>query len=255
MKETKKHVKKGIWSVLAVASFTPYVWVFPLKNTEQNRSENSKLEQITSIGDNLSDPFQRIFSSSESQGSSNKELNIKEIANYISNHEGKRSKVYCALEPNSINPYKFKQPTVGIGHYLDSGHSKQVFEKTLPEINWEDVRFGRIELTEQQIDRLFQEDLQKHILRAEKLFPNIRSYTLDQQKAILDGIYRGCLSGSPNTRRLIEQGDWERASKEYLNHSEYKNAVRNGRRGVRYRMEKNSNMFLGDNQEREDRHS
>lgn len=54
--------------------------------------------------------------------------------------------------------------------------------------------------------------------------------------------FRGKLTkaGSPNTVKLINQGKYKEASKEFLNSDEYRNAKARGREGIRERMEKAS---------------
>ena len=46
---------------------------------------------------------------------------------------------------------------------------------------------------------------------------------LEARQNMLGSWYRGSLSGSPKTIRLINEGNYEKASKEFLNNDEYKN--------------------------------
>jgi GH24 family phage-related lysozyme (muramidase) len=161
------------------------------------------------------------------------------IAKYIANHEGRRSKVYDPIPNDGKN-----EPTIGVGHYLDRGDSREIFARILPEVDFDAVYSGKAKLNNSQIDRLFLEDLSSYINKTKGFFPAFDNYPEYLQSALVDGVYRGCLSGSPKTRLLINEGNFEEASKEYLNHSEYKNAKKLGRLGIRPRMENNRNAFL-----------
>jgi GH24 family phage-related lysozyme (muramidase) len=60
---------------------------------------------------------------------------------------------------------------------------------------------------------------------------------------LLDSTYRGGLSGSPATLRLINAGDWEEAAVEFLNNDEFIAAVESGS-GVANRMQETSAAML-----------
>lgn len=166
------------------------------------------------------------------------------IANYVAEHEGRRTKVY---DPN---PHDGKaEPTIGVGHYLDRGDSRQVFAEVLPEVDFDRVYNGEDTLTSEQVDRLFASDLEVYIQRARNKVPKFDEYPSYLQSAIVDGFYRGCLSGSPKTLSYINQGQFEDAAREYLNNREYKTAIRAGKPGIRTRMEKNQEMMLKYSQE------
>ncbi len=60
---------------------------------------------------------------------------------------------------------------------------------------------------------------------------------------MLSSFYRGGLSGSPKTIKLINKGKFKEAAKEFLNNKEYKKAKKEGS-GVANRMEELSNALL-----------
>jgi GH24 family phage-related lysozyme (muramidase) len=60
---------------------------------------------------------------------------------------------------------------------------------------------------------------------------------------LLDSTYRGGLSGSPKTLKLINAGDWEEAAVEFLNNDEFIAAVESGS-GVASRMQETSDAML-----------
>jgi hypothetical protein len=156
-------------------------------------------------------------------------------AEYIAGWEGRRSGVYDP-NPNDGKP----EPTIGVGHYLDRGNSRETFARVLPEVNYDKIYSGRKEITKDQIDKLFAHDLKEYIAKTKKAFPKFHTYPAELQAALVDGFYRGDLSGSPKTRRLINEGKWEEASIEYLNNREYLNSRASGMSGVATRMEENS---------------
>ncbi len=163
---------------------------------------------------------------------------LVEYARYTASFEGRKSKVYDP-NPNDGKP----EPTIGVGHYLDRADSRSTFSKALPEVDYDAVYSGRQELTSEQIDRLFAEDLPKYVKLAKGYFPKFDTYPLDLREALVDGCYRGDISGSPKTRALINAGKFEEAASEYLNNDEYKNASKKGMRGIEIRMRRNRDLI------------
>jgi hypothetical protein len=233
----RKFNKDGLIKSLAIASLAPYLWIMP-SDFERNpsRVEPDGLEKDIEIKIE-----EELFQKRES--SQKESIDIGSITRYIANHEGFRPSVYCPFSPRETDRSKFKQPTVGFGHYMDNGNSKKTFQKVLPHISWEDVYNGNRNLSREEAEILFSEDLRVHIERTRSIFQDFDHYPLYVQKALADGVYRSCLSGSPKTTRLINEGRFHEAAIEYLNHNEYRDARRNGRRGVEKRMNTNSQFF------------
>jgi GH24 family phage-related lysozyme (muramidase) len=142
-------------------------------------------------------------------------LLIKAASHVLKKNEGVRYEVY-----KDVYGYK----TIGIGHKVESGES-----------------FGK--LSEQEVYDLFVIDATKKIKLCRKYFSKFDSYPICVQVAILDGFFRGDLSGSPKTMRLMNQGRWIEASREYLNHREYRQS-KIDRTGVYKRMDRNALMYL-----------
>ena len=71
---------------------------------------------------------------------------------------------------------------------------------------------------------------------------NFDSLSNNLKKNIVSSWYRGSLSGSPKTIRLINEGKFKEASIEFLNNAEYKAAVKSGS-GVAKRMEDVANAI------------
>lgn len=157
-----------------------------------------------------------------------------QIQNYIQKHEGVENYIYRDSKGKL---------TIGIGHLI-TNNDRQLFKKLFgSKVNFDKILSKRQGLTKQQISRLFNHDIQAKLSLTKRLFPKYDRYPDYVKAALLDGVYRGDLSGSPRTRSLINNGKWEQAAKEYLNHKEYRKAKATGS-GVASRMEQNRDMFL-----------
>lgn len=113
-------------------------------------------------------------------------------------------------------PYKDHKGklTIGIGHLVTSKEkATNAFKKRL---------------SEDQVLDLFKKDIKSKLDTAHRLFPKYEEYPLDLRIKLLDGIFRGDVSGSPNTVKLINAGKWEKAANEFLDNKEYKEAVKKG---------------------------
>lgn len=170
--------------------------------------------------------------------------NNRVFAEYIAGFEGRRNRVY---DPNP-NDGK-DEPTIGIGHFLERGDSRETFDRILPEVNHDSVRNGRKILTDNEVDRLFKHDIQIYIDRARNLIGNFDTFPEYLQTALVDMSYRGDLGDSPKTRILLNEGRFRDAADEYINRREYMEAESNGMRGLRIRMDSNRNRILNYAQE------
>lgn len=113
-------------------------------------------------------------------------------------------------------PYKDRKGllTIGVGHLVtDKEKAAKTFKKRL---------------TEDQVLDLFKKDIKSKLDSARRLFPKYEQYPTDLKIKLLDGIFRGDVSGSPNTIKLINKGQWERAANEFLDSKEYKDAAKHG---------------------------
>ena len=149
--------------------------------------------------------------------------------------------------------------TVGHGHKLDgSKRSRAAFKKALPNKNYDEFMKGKGSITKEEALRLFEADMPDYIKRAES-FTNYEyiynkktkqrprggrlggltfsDHSNELQKYIISATFRGSWGDSPKARKLLSEGRYEEAAKEFLNNDGYRNAVANGRRGIRKRME------------------
>ena len=93
-------------------------------------------------------------------------------------------------------------------------------------------------MTKEEAEKRLSEEVNTRVEAIRKQIKDFDKFPEDVQVLMLSSWYRGSLSGSPKTKRLINEGKYEEAADEFLNNDEYKNAVARGRRGIRARMEK-----------------
>lgn len=142
--------------------------------------------------------------------------------NMLKQDEGKKPQLY----KDTKNKW-----TIGYGHLIKSKEElKNYRNKTL---------------TDQQIDALLDSDIKSKIKIAQELFPNFNQYNDELKMTLLNGIFRGDISGSPNTINLINKGLFKQAAKEYLDHGDYKAASKSNAKdkGVAIRMLRNAKII------------
>ena len=151
--------------------------------------------------------------------SSNSVLFNDKLFNYIKKSEGARSKLY----KDSKGLW-----TIGIGHLVKPEELSKFKGKTL---------------SEAEIQKIFNNDIVSKIaLAKQKIGNKFDSLSDDMKIAIIDGFFRGDLSGSPRSLQYIRSGKYKEAAKEYLNNAEYKSAKSSGS-GVASRMERNAKVI------------
>lgn len=146
---------------------------------------------------------------------------VKQAAAYVAANEGRRNVVY--KDSKGL-------PTVGIGHLVTPKEKKQ-YE-------------GRV-LSDAEVDNLFAADLaSKMTTIRRKLGDAFDALPAPAQVAVVDGFFRGDLSGSPKALTLIKQGKLAEAADEYLDSAEYRASVAKNKagkpHGVAARMERNA---------------
>ena len=111
--------------------------------------------------------------------------------------------------------------TLGHGDY--GPHIKKGQTTTVPEA---DVRLD--------------ENIRERLPKIKKAIPNFDAMPEDVRVDLFASWYRGGLSGSPETIKLINQGKFNEAAKEFLNNNEYKNTEL---KGIKDRMNQTSNII------------
>lgn len=112
----------------------------------------------------------------------------------------------------------------------------------------EEFKFDSKEAARNRALELYQEDLTDKINIAREKLPKFDEYPVEVKQSIVDGFFRGDLSGSPNALRLIKENKWEQVPAEYLDHEEYRKskASENSEKpwtGVYKRMDRNAEAF------------
>ena len=144
--------------------------------------------------------------------------------------------------------------TVGIGHLLDgSGGSRERFAEAVPKADYDAFRSGEVlkdgkwvklsgsglkaSITEEEAEALFKLDMKANIKKAKDLTPTWDTLSPNLQIQIVSATFRGSWGYSGDTRKLVTAGEFEKAAVEFLNSTEYRDAVALGRPGIRPRME------------------
>lgn len=146
---------------------------------------------------------------------------IVEAREYIKANEGVKNK-----------PYKDTKGfwTVGIGHLMTPAEQKSMIGRTL---------------SDQEVNDLFARDLASKAKMAKReLGKAYDTLPKEAKVAILDGFFRGDMSGSPKALELLRAGKLPEAADEYLNNKEYRESVAMNKRGEKHgvagRMERNA---------------
>jgi GH24 family phage-related lysozyme (muramidase) len=124
--------------------------------------------------------------------------------------------------------------TIGIGHLVT------------PE---EMPKFKNRSLSPEEINEIFQQDIQKKLDLITSVFGSVfNTYSDNLKIAILDGFFRGDLSGSPKAIKLLKQKQFKEAAKEYLNNNEYRQskAANSTSKGVYKRMLHNATVMAAE---------
>ena len=106
-----------------------------------------------------------------------------------------------------------------------------------------DVKKGQT-ISRQDAGALLREDIEERIPKIQKLIPNFDSFPASAQTAIFGEFYRGSIGGSPKTVKLINEGKFKEASKEFLRNDEYRDRVKLKRPGIGPRMENVSKELM-----------
>lgn len=142
------------------------------------------------------------------------EESIEPYVSFLKEKEKFRAKPYI--------PTKGDKPTIGYGHT-------------------ENVKMTDKEITEEQADLLLRNDIRKRLPQIKNKIKDFNSFPQSLKTSMVGEWFRGSLSGSPETIKLINAGEYEKASKEFLNNEEYKNAEERKRAGIKPRMKLVSN--------------
>jgi len=170
------------------------------------------------------------------------QFNYADFRDRLEVNEGNTRHAHRVGDTNEID--------IGMGHVMFHPHhtnptanSRRVFRQLFGNsVDFDAVLRGQQDLSERQLELLNNYEIDRHLLRARRRFPYFDNYPQEAQFAILDAIYRGDMG--PRTASLINQGRFEDAAEEYLNHRGYRTATSRGLSGIRRRMEANRDGLL-----------
>jgi GH24 family phage-related lysozyme (muramidase) len=133
-------------------------------------------------------------------------MNKDDIKELIEKHEGRRDHAY---------PDTAGHPTVGVGFNLDRPDAREKIEAL--GLNYDDVRAGRQDLSDEQIDSLLDHDVETAISGARNDVSNFDSLPEGVQSAVVDMVFNvgeSTFADFENTIDALENNDFERAADE-----------------------------------------
>jgi GH24 family phage-related lysozyme (muramidase) len=149
-------------------------------------------------------------------------MNINEIKEWIESWEDRRPHVYTDT---------MGHPTIGVGFNLDRSDARRRIEDL--GLDYEQVRAGQIDLSNEQIDQLLDADVERAIADARNIVSNFDTIPEAKQKVVVDMVFNlgaAGFSGFHNTIKAIEEEDWQRAAREMKDSRWFKQV---GNRGVK----------------------
>jgi hypothetical protein len=202
-------------------------------------------------------------SSSEQKKQENKPLKDKPLE--VDNFESFLADTMKYIEPKENSNGKIRNeiyadnkgyPTIGIGHLVIPADSKNGIFKP------EEVKLDKkgniikVKITDARAREIFRIDLIKKYNSIKSEFPNFDKYPSSLKIAMMDGYFRGDLSGSPKTKNYIKQamsfylkGEKEKAidfldaaANEYIDNDEYE-LSKKMKQGVYRRMNNNAELI------------
>lgn len=133
-------------------------------------------------------------------------MTTTDVFKFIEENEGRRDRVY----KDTVGHL-----TIGVGFNLDRAGARNAIEQL--GVNFEDVRAGRVTLTNDQINQLLATDITKTRLDVKKVFPEFDSYSPQRQAALTDMMFNlgsTRFRGFRNMIAAIKEGDWEKAAEQ-----------------------------------------
>jgi len=226
-----------------------------LDNINKKNNNNKTLNVLNNndlyiVGDNLKD---KLVNKTEEKIIEQKPMNKKDITtiasaavmaatgatanidNEVNNYVDKIKKYEGTGKVIIVDGKKyFKNYRLGDEEFITSGYG--FYNKD----NKED---GMV--SEEKAMKDLKNNIKLKLIQTKKNIKNFDSLSNNLKKNIVSSWYRGSLSGSPKTIRLINEGKFKEASVEFLNNAEYKAAVKagSGMSGVAKRMEDVANAI------------
>lgn len=143
-----------------------------------------------------------------------------ETIRLIERHEGRKGHVYT----DSVG-----HPTIGVGFNLDRAGARERIEQL--GLDYDKVRSGQQDLTDQQIDALRNKDIEDAESIARRELDNFDELSPDRKDAMTDMAFNLGAKGFAGFKKMIdavESEDWDRAIEEMKN-SKWAQQVGTGR--------------------------
>jgi GH24 family phage-related lysozyme (muramidase) len=178
----------------------------------------SSLQRIVAYLQGGPDAVETLLSGPSNSMSDMAVKTTKETPNYFA-----KLKDYEGLVQKQYNDHK-GNPTIGIGHKILPGESFNGYK-------------------EADFMKLFEEkDLPEHLDKTKRLIKDFDSMPVSLKEELVASTFRGDLGGSPKTVRLINEGKYKQASREFLDNDDYRTEKAKGNNNsVVRRMENLSN--------------
>lgn len=183
------------------------------------------------------------------------QLGLKELMLYIAPTElkgdiNKEESVETLLkrDPSVLSPYRDSKDlwTVGVGHLIGDGS-----DRALIEYRRERAKKGLpLAMSIPEAIELYKTQLQDRYNFAQRYFgPHWKNMPKNVKKVVIDAHFRGDLINKKNPSvpfkwvELIKQGRYGDAGKEYIDHNEYRKALKGEGRGIAIRMNRNKALL------------
>jgi GH24 family phage-related lysozyme (muramidase) len=149
-------------------------------------------------------------------------MDKEKIGGWIAHHEGVREQVYLdsADSPN---------PTIGIGFNLNREDAPDLIQNL--GLDYDKVVSGEQQLNQDQINYIFQHDLDVAINDARNTFSNFDELPEDKQLVLVDmsfNLGQSRLSGFENMIDAVEREDWQKAADEMVDSKWYEDVQDRG---------------------------
>jgi len=135
------------------------------------------------------------------------------IGAWIAYHEGSRESIYFDSEG---------YPTIGVGFNLERQEAAELLNDL--NLDYDKILSGEQTLSQNQIDYLFQHDLDIAIADAQKIFPNFDELPEDKQLVLVDMSFNlgyNKLSGFEEMIEAVKSEDWEKVAEEMVDSKWY----------------------------------
>src|SRR5262249_12279341 len=150
------------------------------------------------------------------------DLDRAKLKNQLIRHEGKRSKVY----KDSLGIL-----TIGVGFNLERADAKKMIEGL--GLNFQQVKDGKVGLTEEQIGRLLDHDIDVAIAGCKSIFPKFTDLSDVRQRVLADMMFNLGKPRFGGFKRMIahvQASEFGKAADEMKNSQWYKQVGGRGKR-------------------------